>query len=327
MTKEHTGQSRKCVGYGHHVVVPIPIKTDLQPLISLALSLACPDHGRVVALLIDMVEPEEHAYRLHQIQPILESLRNDGQPVELVVHSSVSITRGILDATRELRADILLLDARIPAEGGAKLGTIIENIIPISPCPVVLYRPGESESFGRIVVPVLEGYQANSASRLAIALAHRMDVTVEALFMELEKPQDESPYWDETKRLHATRFDPTGEIRVQQKVTQVGEPVEGFLSVAQDDDLAVADINEQAEWEAWLRGDSSLEALRTWPGGFLVNVSKTVILPKSWRGKLRSWLKPTVTQFEGEELERDAEESSYSSLDFLVLIIIAAPET
>jgi nucleotide-binding universal stress UspA family protein len=149
---ENADQTKNCKGYGHLVVVPILDETRMLPLIDLATSLACPDHGRVVALLMATGEPEEHAFQLHQIEPFIEALEEEGQPVELVVHSSVSITRGILDATRELRADILLLDARIPAEGGAKLGTIAENIIPVSPCPVMLFRPGESESVGRIVV-------------------------------------------------------------------------------------------------------------------------------------------------------------------------------
>ena len=306
------------------VVVPILDETSMQPLIDLAFSLACPGHGRVVALLIASGEPEEHAFRLHKIQPIIDALREDGLPVELVVHPSISVTRGILDATRELRADLLVLDARIPAEGGAKLGTIIENITPVSPCPVILYRPGETESVGRIVVPIIEEHEANTASRLAIALAQRLDVSVEALFMERETPQAAAAYWDDTNRMDATLFDPSEGARVKQSVVQVEDPVEGFVSHARDDDLAVADLNEQVQWEGWLRGDSSLDALREWPGAFLVNASGAVALPRPWWGKWKSWLNPRVTQFEGEELERDAEESSYSSLDFLVLIIISA---
>ena len=96
------------------------------------------------------------------------------------------------------------------------------------------------------------------------------------------------------------------------------------IAHAADDDLAVTDIDEQAEWEAWLRGDVSLDALRMWPGGFLFNASQAAILPRSWWQKLGSWLKPTVTQFEGAELEQDADEASYTSLDYLVLIVIAA---
>ena len=155
INKEQTNHTEGCKGYGHMVVVPILNETHILPLIDLALSLACPDHGQVVPLLLAMGEPEEHAFRFHQVIPVIESLREDGKPVELVVHTSVSTTRGILDATRELRADVLLLDARIPGEGGVKQGTIIENIIPVSPCPVILYRPGESRSFGRIVIPIL----------------------------------------------------------------------------------------------------------------------------------------------------------------------------
>jgi uncharacterized hydrophobic protein (TIGR00271 family) len=324
INKEQTNHTEGCKGYGHLVVVPILNETHILPLIDLALSLACPDHGRVVPLLLAMGEPEEHAFRFHQVIPMIESLREDGKPVELVVHTSVSTTRGILDATRELRADVLLLDARIPGEGGVKQGTIIENIIPVSPCPVILYRPGESRSFGRIVIPILEGYKAKTASQLATALAHRLNISVEMLFIENESPKNEPAYWNDSNRLGATILDPGKEAGVRQSVVKSEDPVNGFLSVAQDDDLAVTDINEQSEWEAWLRGDSSLDALRTWSGAFLVNASSTVDLPWPWWQKLRSWLNPTVTQFEGEELERDAEESSYSSLDFLVLIIISA---
>ena len=165
------------------------------------------------------------------------------------MHSSNSITRGILDATRELRADILLLDARLPAEGGAKLGTIAENIIPVSPCPVILYRPGESRTVSRIVVPIQEGREAHTASELAIALGRRLKAPVEALFLELESPESEPGYWDDVNQKEATSFDPSDSARVAQTVVNVAAPVEGFLKYAKDEDLAVADINEQADWE------------------------------------------------------------------------------
>jgi uncharacterized hydrophobic protein (TIGR00271 family) len=317
-------QLKGCEGFGHLVVVPIPLETSLQPLIDLALSFACPKDGRVVALLLAMGEPEEHAHRLHQIAPIIQSMREDGRPVELAVHSSISITRGVLDATRELRADLLVLDARLPAEGGTKLGTIVENIVPVSPCPVVLYRPGESASIGRIVVPILEGRKASSASQLATALGQRLDKPVEALFLEIESSEQAPAYWDKTKRMDAVFSDQSGGARVAQTVYQVENPVEGFVSHAQDNDLAVTDMNEQGEWEGWIRGDASLDALRTWPGGFLVNATSAVALPRPWWQKTKSWLNPKVTQFEGEELERDADESSLTSLDYLVLITIAA---
>ncbi len=320
----NAGETKICKGYGHLVVVPILDEISLQPMIDMAFSLACPDHGQVVALLMAIGEPEEHAFRLHQIDSIIESLQETGKPIELVVHSSISITRGILDATRELRADILLLDARLPAEGGAKLGTIAENIIPVSPCPVILYRPGESRKVSRIVVPIQEGREAHTASELAIALGRRVKAPVEALFLELESPESKNPYWDDENLRQATSFDPSDSARVTQTVVKVAGPVEGFLKYAKDEDLAVADINEQADWEDWLRGDRSLDALRSWPGAFLVNASGAVALPRSWEEKITSWLNPTVTQFEGEELVRNAEESSFSSLDFLVLIIISA---
>jgi uncharacterized hydrophobic protein (TIGR00271 family) len=320
----NAGETKICKGYGHLVAVPILDETSLQPMIDMAFSLACPDHGQVVALLMVSGEPEEQAFRLHQIDPIIESLQETGKPIELVVHSSISITRGILDATRELRADILLLDARLPAEGGAKLGTIAENVIPVSPCPVILYRPGESRTVSRIVVPIQEGREAHTASELAIALGRRLKAPVEALFLELESPESELGYWNDVKQKEATSFDQSEAIPVTQSVVRVEGPVEGFLLHAQEEDLAVVDINEQADWEGWLRGDSSLDALRSWPGAFLVNASGAVTLPRSWEEKVRSWLNPTVTQFEGEELVRDAEESSFSSLDFLVLIIISA---
>jgi uncharacterized hydrophobic protein (TIGR00271 family) len=67
-----------------------------------------------------------------------------------------------------------------------------------------------------------------------------------------------------------------------------------------------------------------MESLRTWPGGFLVNATSAVVLPRPWWQKMKSWMNPKVTQFEGEELERDADESSFTSLDYLVLITIAA---
>jgi uncharacterized hydrophobic protein (TIGR00271 family) len=318
------GSTSGCEGLGHLVVVPILELSSFPPLIDMASSLACPEDGRVVALFVAMGEPEQIAFSLREIDSVIEPLREDGRPVELLVHTSSSITRGILDVARELGADLLVLDARLPAEGGAKLGTVAENVIPVSPCPVILFRPGESAAVGRIVVPILEGHRARSASQLATVLGQRLDRPIEALLLETEPAEGASGYWEDGARRDAAFLDPSDGARVTHTVLPVKDPVEGFVSHAADDDLAVTDIDEQDEWEAWLRGDTSLDALRLWPGGFLFNASQATILPRSWWQKLGSWLKPTVTQFEGAELEQDADEASYTSLDYLVLIIIAA---
>jgi uncharacterized hydrophobic protein (TIGR00271 family) len=140
----------------------------------------------------------------------------------------------------------------------------------------------------------------------------------------MKSPEHKPGYWDDTKRLDEALLDQSEGTRVTQTVLQVDSLVEGFVSNAQDDDLAVTDMNEQAEWEEWIRGDASMESLRTWPGGFLVNASAAAVLPRPWWQKMKSWFNPKVTQFEGEELKRDADESSFTSLDYLVLITIAA---
>jgi uncharacterized hydrophobic protein (TIGR00271 family) len=321
---EQMGETERCKGYGHLVVVPITDETSMKPPLELACSLACPDHGRVMALVMEMGGSEELAYRLHQIKPVIESLREGGKPIELYIHASISMTRGILDAARELRADILLLDARLPAEGGVKMGTIVENVIPVSPCPVFLYRQGESHSIGRIVLPIQEGHQAHLAGDLAVALGRRLKTPVEVLFLEDESAEGEPGFWDDTRQKQAVSIDQSDITQVKRSVLKVKDPVVGFVSRANDDDLAVADKNEQGEWQGWLRGDSSLDALRKWPGAFLVNASDALDLPRSWQDKTRSWLNPRVTHFEEQELIRDADQSSFSSLDFLVLIIISA---
>ncbi|MCK5722106.1 MAG: hypothetical protein KAI84_06175, partial [Gammaproteobacteria bacterium] len=45
----NAGETKICKGYGHLVVVPILDETSIQPMIDMAFSLACPDHGQVVA--------------------------------------------------------------------------------------------------------------------------------------------------------------------------------------------------------------------------------------------------------------------------------------
>jgi hypothetical protein len=56
--------------------------------------------------------------------------------------SEKSLTRYVVSTTQECLPDT--------GERGTKLGTVVENIIPVSPCPVVLYRPGESTTVSRI---------------------------------------------------------------------------------------------------------------------------------------------------------------------------------
>ena len=96
--KENNSKDRPsngCKGCGRLVLVHIPDYVNPRPLIDLALNMVCPDDGQVVALHLRTGEPEVDALKRHQIEPLIESYQNDGKPVELTVHSSSSVTRGI----------------------------------------------------------------------------------------------------------------------------------------------------------------------------------------------------------------------------------------
>ncbi|UCG24171.1 MAG: TIGR00341 family protein [Chloroflexota bacterium] len=300
------------------ILVPIIQPKYSRELIDLALDMAASEEATVLVLLVSLGNVEEDAETIQAVEPIVQSYQDDGRPVQLISYGAGSISRGILDAAREHRADLILFGGRETSGRGVNFSTVAENVLPAAPCYVVLFRIGATHADRRLVVPIVAGEQSRAAAQLAIRLGRSMDRPVEAIYVRTGRTTN----WDARGQIESALVGIAGQEDVKRTIAQSQDAVSGLLSRIEDDVMVVVGVSDRSEWQRWLRADLPMALIRRWRGPLLM-VSPTSA-PLTRGDRIRRWLSPTLTQFEQVEIEREAEASATTSLDYLVLIVVAA---
>jgi uncharacterized hydrophobic protein (TIGR00271 family) len=300
------------------ILIPIIQPKYSRELIDLALVTVDSEEARILVLLVSLGNAEEDAETIQAVEPIVQSYQEDGRPVQLITYGAGSISRGILDAAREHRADLILFGGRETSGRGVTFSTVAGNVIPAAPCYVVLYRIGPTHAGQRLVVPIIAGEQSRTATQLAIRLGRSMNRPVEAIYVRTGR----TTTWDARGQMESALVGIPGEEDVKRTIATADDAVSGLLSRIDDEDMLVVGMSDRSEWERWLRADVPMALTRRWHGPLLM-VSPTPA-PLTRGEKVRRWLSPTLTQFEQVEIERGAEASATTSLDYLVLIVVSA---
>jgi uncharacterized hydrophobic protein (TIGR00271 family) len=300
------------------ILVPIIQPKYSRELIDLALDMTDSEDARILVLLVSLGNAEEDAETVRTVEPIVQSYQDDGRPVQLISYSAGSISRGILDAAREHRTDLVLFGGREIDGRGVTFSTVAQNVLPAAPCYVILYRIGTTHAGQRLVVPIVAGEQSRTAAQLAVRLSHSMNRPVEAIYVRTGR----TTTWDAHGRMESALVGIPGEENVKRTIAEADDAVSGLLSRIEDDDMLVVGMSDRSEWERWLRADIPMALIRRWRGPLLMVAPTSVPLTRG--EKVRRWLSPTLTQFEQVEIEREAESSASTSLDYLVLIVVSA---
>jgi uncharacterized hydrophobic protein (TIGR00271 family) len=300
------------------VLVPILQPRVSRELIDLTLTATDPDEAQVLVLLVSLGNAEEDAETIRIVEPIVQEYQDAGRPVHLISANAGSFSRGILDAAREHRADLIVFGGRESIGRGPSLSTVTENVLPAAPCYVIVYRLGPTQEYQRLVVPVIDSQLSRSAAQVANRLGQRLDRPVEAVYSLVGRMSD----WDARGQIESALADIPGQETVKRTVIEAESAVSGLLSRVNYEDLLVVGVAGRGEWERWLRDDFSTAILKQWRGSLLLVCPTSAALTR--RERVRRWLSPTLTQFEQMEIEREAETSATATLDYLVLIIVAA---
>jgi nucleotide-binding universal stress UspA family protein len=268
---------------------------------------------------------------LAELHAVVEKFTDQGFKIRVSTTRSTSSSRGILDVARENMASLLVLGIAKPSRSDVSLGPVAESVLPAAPCPVLLFRPGETTEYERVVIPVTSRPHSRFTSRLAMTLGQQQDLPVSALLVHEKAKSDQDPkdgspdYWQDRGQLEAALVDIPGQEAVNRLILHAPDAVTGYLSELKVNDIAVVGFSDRGQWERWIHGDVPVALLKKWKGSLIIvsgAVDKTLVTSRI--GKLRSWLTPTLTRFEKEEIERDARESAHASLDYTVLIIVSA---
>ena len=272
--------------HGLHVLVPIATADSAQDIIDMAFTLMKPNEGNVTVLGNPPTGTEDAASNYAQIVKVVQQYSNNGYPIRLRTKVAGGFTRSILDAVREWGIDVLLLPM-YPADevGGLSAKNITENIVVMTPCSVLMYRPAESGKINQIIVPVLQETEEPLAEDFRAFLHDRLD-----------KPADLLPY--------------------QTAYNQDTNPDEALLAIA---------VSGHSNWERWLEIAAEDQRILGKSTALLV-----LFLPEGrakpltiWE-KVKNWFNPKIAPYEEAELVVLQEESGGLSLDYVVLIVIAA---
>jgi uncharacterized hydrophobic protein (TIGR00271 family) len=298
------------------IVVPIRNPHSAVSLLRLATAMVDPTRGRVIALYISLDDDDDAGTPSDALHAIIQQLRGEEQPVELMIHPASGIARGILDVTREVGADLLLLGVEEPQNYPFDIGIITHNLVETAPCEIMIYMRHDEASFSRIVVPMDGSEHARVASKVALRLSQAFAFPMMALIAQREghsKAEGQA-------RIERTLVDLPGAEAMKREVVYADDPVEGLLENSNASDLILIGFTRREVLQRWLFSRFSERLLRRTPS--------SVILTSAWGSDSLSYevrrrlsrLIPTLTEGEQDELEWQAEELSQPSLDYWVLM-------
>lgn len=295
-----------------------------EALIRIALLLSEPEVVDVVALTVSLGTAERDEQRIKAIGEVIDRLTAEGISVKSLVVPSSSVARGILDTARERQADLIVLGLSPSPTQRAGIGTVATNVAAATPCRVVIYRPGHEKDLQRVSIACAAADLSISALQLGTQLAERLGRPAELVTVgperlggaarrHLRARLREMEIDPELERTHLPARDPIGAI--------FHHVTEQTLLVSSYDRTAT----EEDDW-FYTRGATALLEGADGPVVLVIRDRKGAMRPANVTPLQRAvrWFRPTLTPVEQRDMFDRAAQMSEPSLDYVVLVVIAA---
>lgn len=303
------------------VLVPMARPDTARHMLELATSLVDPQEGRVIALIVSISgENERTAEEIAQSTPIVDEFRAKGHKVDLLAQPANSITRGILDGTREYGAEILILGVHQSERRRVKLGTVVENIVKAATCDVLVYRLGDTPTFDRVIVPLDGSLASMSALNTAVMLAKAHDLPLVPMYIQRDyiyRTDREDHVREVLSELEADHID--------KEIIPGYNPAEIILRDLDEDDLLVIGFSQKTDFELQIENDLTNVLLNRAPGPLLL--ASRMSYGNNWVATVQRHLQrfnPALTQPERNELVWMAQKSSLAGIDYIMGILLSA---
>ncbi|RRR72928.1 MAG: DUF389 domain-containing protein [Candidatus Viridilinea halotolerans] len=305
------------------VIVAVDEPETVEEMVRMAALLSEGKHARIIALTVSLGSAENEEDAIGAIEQIVERLAKQGVAVKSLVVSATSVARGILDVAREYGADMILLGlSRDPAQRSG-VGSIAENVAAISPCPVVIYRPAQAD-IRQVLIACAVTDLSEAALRLGARLAEHSELPLSLVTVGSAQSGGATRRYLR-RRLSEAGLDP----EMAREHLDDSDPARAIFKRADAQTLLVTGYDyaapDEQDWfytrvaTALLRGADGAVALvirdRGDPKATKQNNSFT---------RVARWLHPVITPVEQRELLGRAAQMSRTSLDYNVLVLIAA---
>jgi len=308
--------------YAKSIIVPVANPATATSMLDLAVSLIDPEEGRLIALIVNTGKHEETSERLAVLQPICDDYIERGHQVELVTQIAGSVTRGILDSTREFGAELLILGVQQSERRQVKLGSVVENIIQAAPCDVLIYRPATNQDYKRVVVTLDGSLESLTALRTGVIIAKNQEAHLCPMYI-----QRDYVYQGERESQIRTALDALSPEKVHKEIVHGRDPAERVLHELHMDDLLILGFSQNADLDLQMGKDLASVLLNRASSPVVLSSRLHVRDRDSLLGavqyRLERW-NPSLTPVERNELLWEAQKSALPNIDFSMLIILSA---
>ncbi|TVR24331.1 MAG: DUF389 domain-containing protein [Anaerolineaceae bacterium] len=303
--------------YASHVLVPVANPATAIDLLHLAGALIDAETGKIYAVSV-VENAEQQAKSFDEINRIVEGIRAEGYNIEHKTVVSVSVSRGILDAAREIGADLIVLGIQQNRRGEVALGVVAENVIETAPCDVLIYRTGRTAQFKRLVIPVGRPEQARIAAGVGVRLGQFYDIKIEAMRVQAGS----TAQFEGLALIEEMLADVRNGSHIKRTVIAATNAADAIISRTDEDDLIVVGFSERSELERMMFGDVTRSVLQQATGPVIV-VSRSAEQPSRtarWRRRAIGWLRPEITRTEQDDIVRQSDRDSRLDIDYIALI-------
>ncbi len=301
----------------YHILIAISSESELDSLRELGYRLARPRQG-VVTLL--HVAPDGRRPEWLRPSPTAPEVQ-----VRIEVRAGRQVSATILEATRELAPDLLLLGWR--GEEGTRrylLGQTLDPVIRYASCDVAVVRGHKPAEVRRVLVPAAGGPNAILALDLALRLSPDAQVTALNVVRQTAGPVEVALGYRQLSEV----LEPwQGEGRIVARVVRAPNPIEGILNEAANGyDLLLIGASNESYIDRKLFGNVPQTVAARAPTPTLIvrrRVGPVRSLLRQARRRLAE-MHGGLTMAERVEAYRDIRRGARPSRDFFTMLSLAA---
>ncbi len=296
------------------IMVAVRDADDLRMLLPLARALAQMRGACVHVLTItDSPNRPDWAYQLE--------LKCAGLSCRFTHLTGRNVGKLILRAVEYERPQVLLLGwSGSTGQGRYLLGRTLDPVIQQATCEIMVFKGPLPADLRRMLIPVAGGGNAPLAFAIAQALAP--EATLTALYVGA----DESAVSTGQALLHQLQQTWQWPANVELEVVQDDQPVRAIVTAARKYDLVLLGAGQPSAASRFLFGAIAQRVLMQTDAPVLVfrreQTQVSVMTRRIWTGLFD--LLPTLTAQERTEVERVLRRGARPSIDFFVMITLAA---
>ncbi|MCA9882214.1 MAG: TIGR00341 family protein [Anaerolineae bacterium] len=304
------------------ILIPVASPDTAPALASLAQRMMSDTGGTIVLLHVIAVTDDSGPLIVPAFRSVIDYLNRTSANVstEFVTRRADNVVDGILEVATELKVGMILLGLSYSVRGQVELGSVVETVARRAPCDVMVSRSPINATIDRIVVPVGGSIASQVILEMGVRLSHGMKRPMEAVHIFSTSNEDDAH--EHVEKLLMTIPDSDNVIIKTVRGISIADTV---LEETRETDLMIVGFSERNSIERWLYGNIPQRILDRALGPVLM-VSRAIDNPhiQSRAQKRINWSRPILTDSEQDQIVWLAKDTVLPTMDYGVLLIVAA---